>query len=69
MSQCAAAVSVDGFDQLAERVLDRAPLDTKGLATLRALRLAEARGRYEDWGSGWRCRFRPPGRGPAARDG
>ena len=36
------------FDQLAERVLD-APLDTEGLATLRALRLAEARGRYEDW--------------------
>ena len=36
------------FDQLAERVLD-APLDAEGLATLRALRLAEARGRYEGW--------------------
>ena len=36
------------FDQLAERVLD-APLDAEALATLRALRLAEARGRYEDW--------------------
>lgn len=37
-----------GFAQLAERVLDR-DLDAKSLATLRELRIAESRGRFEAW--------------------
>ena len=37
-----------GFAQLAERVLDR-DLDADALATLRALRIAESRGRFEAW--------------------
>ena len=37
-----------GFAQLAERVLDR-ELDAEALATLRALRIAESRGRFEAW--------------------
>ena len=37
-----------GFDQLAERVLDPR-LDADALETLRSLRIAESRGRYEDW--------------------
>ena len=37
-----------GFAQVAERVLDR-ELDTGALATLRSLRIAESRGRFEAW--------------------
>ena len=37
-----------GFAQVVERVLDR-ELDTEALATLRALRIAESRGRFEAW--------------------
>ena len=38
-----------GFAQIAERVLDRAP-DANALETLRSLRIAETRGRHENWG-------------------
>lgn len=37
-----------GFAQVAERVLDR-DLDAEALATLRSLRIAESRGRFEAW--------------------
>lgn len=37
-----------GFAQVVERVLDR-DLDSKALATLRAMRIAESRGRFEAW--------------------
>ncbi len=37
-----------GFAQLAERVLDR-DLDADALTTLRSLRIAESRGRFEAW--------------------
>ncbi|MCY4114046.1 MAG: AAA family ATPase [Chloroflexi bacterium] len=37
-----------GFAQVAERVLDRDP-DAETLATLRSLRIAESRGRFEAW--------------------
>lgn len=37
-----------GFDQVAERVLVQ-DLDAEALATLRALRIAESRGRFEAW--------------------
>ena len=37
-----------GFDQLTERVMDR-DLDADALETLRSLRIAESRGRYEVW--------------------
>lgn len=37
-----------GFAQVAERVLDR-DLDADALATLRSLRIAESRGRFEAW--------------------
>ncbi|MDE2990023.1 MAG: AAA family ATPase [Chloroflexota bacterium] len=37
-----------GFAQVAERVLDR-ELDVDALATLRSLRIAESRGRFEAW--------------------
>ena len=37
-----------GFAQIAERVLDHAP-DADALETLRSLRIAETRGRHENW--------------------
>ena len=37
-----------GFEQVVERVLDR-DLDAEALATLRLLRIAESRGRFEAW--------------------